>query len=120
MTRVLYRISRGACHPRDRAWVDALFAESEAIGSVRARAAWLLGAFALSISGRLGRFAAAITPVSLACLAAAIVFAFMGITEYEGLAFEDDWYPAVSLAFVVALIGVAAFNLRRRTPEAWP
>jgi hypothetical protein len=120
MTHVLHRISRSACPAADRPWLDALFAEIDAVEPGRARLVWLLGTFGLLAHRRLQRLATAISPVTLFCLLAAIVFAVMGVTEYEGLAVEDDWYPGVSALFAAALVGVILLNLKRRPPQAWP
>ena len=119
MTRVLHRISRSACPPADRPWLDALFAEIDAVEPGGDRVVWLLGAFGLLAHRHLQRLAAVVTPVTLFCLLAAVVFAVMGVTEYEGFALEDDWYPAISTAFTTALVGVVLINLRRRPPQAW-
>jgi hypothetical protein len=120
MTRVLHRISRSACPAADRPWLDALFAEIDAVDPGRARIFWLLGAFGLLAHRHLQGLGSVVTPLTLVFFFAAVVFAVMGITEYEGLALEDDWYPAVSAAFVAALIGVTVINLRRRPPRVWP
>ena len=110
MTRVLHRLSRSACPAADRAWVDALFAELESVETGRARLLWLLGATHLVFDRYL---AALLSPVNLLLLAAAVLFSWMAISEYEGLAAEDDWYGPIAAIFVAALIAVSAVNLRR-------
>jgi hypothetical protein len=110
MTRVLHRISRGACPAADRPWLDALFAELEAIDSGRGRLLWLLGATHLVFD----RYVAVLfSPLNLLLLAAAILFGWMAVIEYEGLAVEDDWYGPIALIFVAGLIAVSVVNLRR-------
>ena len=110
MTRVLHRLSRRACPAVDRPWLDALFAELEAIETGRGRLLWLLGATHLVFD----RYVAALlSPVNLLLLAAAVFFAWMAIMEYEGLAVEDDWYGPVAAIFVAGLIAVSVVNLRR-------
>jgi hypothetical protein len=63
------------------------------------------------------RLAAALSPLSLLLTVATAVFAVMALIEYEGLAFEDDWYGVMSAVCAVFLIAVAARNTRRRTRE---
>jgi hypothetical protein len=117
MTRVLHRLSRSACPAADRPWVDALFAELETIETGRGRLLWLLGATHLVFD----RYVAALlSPVNLLLLAAAVLFAWMAVTEYEGLAAEDDWYGPIAAIFVAGLIGVSVFNLRRSTRSLRP
>ena len=120
MTRVLHRISRSACPAADRPWLDALFAEIDAVESGPDRLVWLLGAVGLLVNRHLRRVAGMVTPVWFACLAAALAFAWLGFIEYEGLAVEDDWYPALTATSFAALLGVSVINLRRHTIETWP
>jgi hypothetical protein len=117
VTRLLHRLSRSACPAGDRPWIDALFAELETIESGRARLLWLLGAGDLVLDRYI---AALLTPASLLLLAAAAVFGWMAVTEYEGLAPEDDWYGVIAAAFTASLIGVSALNLRRSTRSVQP
>jgi hypothetical protein len=113
MTRVLHRLSRYACPVADRPWLDALFAELETIDSGRARLLWLFGAAGL-LCDRYGRLlAAATTPLSLALLALTGAFGGLAVTEYEGFAFEDDWYGPVAAFFATSLFAVTVLNLRR-------
>jgi hypothetical protein len=117
MTRVLHRLSRSVCPAIDRPWVDALFAELEAIETGRGRVLWLLGATHLVFD----RYVAALlSPVNLLLLAAAALFAWMAIMEYEGLAVEDDWYGPVAAIFVAGLIAASVLNLRRSTRGVRP
>ena len=120
MTRVLHRISRGLCPAADRRWVDALFAELDAIDSLRGRALWLLGAIGIMLDRNVWRLAAAVTPASMACLVAAVCFGALAIIEYEGLALEDDWYGPIAAGFAAGLIGVSVLNVRRRETGARP
>jgi amino acid transporter len=120
MTRVLHRLSRNACPAAGRPWVDALFAEVEAIDSGRARLLWLLGAAGLLFDRYLRLFSAATTPLSLLLLATTAVFAWLAVTEYEGFAFEDDWYGLIAACFATSLVVVTAINLRRPTRSLRP
>lgn len=43
-TRLSRRIALAACPPRDRAWVEALFAELDAVDDSWSRLAWTMGA----------------------------------------------------------------------------
>jgi hypothetical protein len=114
MNRVLHRISRSPYHAPDRRWVAALLAELATIQGRRARMLWLLGATGMLFGHYTRSLAALLTPVSLVCAAAALLFGVLAITEYEGLAVEDDWYPLIAAAAAAALICVSVFNLRRR------
>jgi cytochrome bd-type quinol oxidase subunit 2 len=120
MTRVLHRISRTACPASDRPWLDALFAELDAVESARARLVWLLGAVGLVAGRRAQRLAAMVSPAWLASLFAVCAFSFLAFVQYEGFVTEDDWYLAFAAAAIAVLIAVSAINLRRRPPEAWP
>jgi hypothetical protein len=115
MTRVLYRISRGVCPSSDRPWLDALFAELESIETSRGRLLWLLGATHLVFDRYL---AALLRPINLLLLTGATLFAGMAITEYEGLAVEDDWYGPIAMIFVAGWIAVSVVNLRRNIRSA--
>ena len=120
MTRVLYRISRTACPASDRPWLDALFAEIDAVETGWARFVWLAGALGLLANRHAQRLAAMISPAWLACFVAMIAFAALAFVEYEGFAIEDDWYPALVALFAAMLIALSVLNLRRPTSEVWP
>lgn len=120
MTRVLYRISRTACPASDRPWLDALFAEIDAVETGGARLIWLFGVLGLLANRHAQRIATMITPAWLACFAAAIAFAVMGFIEYEGLVIEDDWYPAIAAFAATTLIALSVVNLKRHVSELWP
>lgn len=117
MTRVLHRLSRSACPPADRPWVDALFAELDTIESGRARLAWLLGATGLLADRYARRCFRLLTPANGLCFAATLVFGTMAVTEYQGLAPEDDWYAILAAIFAAGLISVSVLNLRRQSAE---
>jgi hypothetical protein len=120
MTRVLHRISRGACPAADRPWLDALFAELDAIEPGRARFVWLLGALGLVANRYLRRLSVLVTPAWLAWLIAALVFTWFGLIEFEGLTAEDDWNQVFAAAAFAAWFGVSVLNLRRRVADNWP
>ena len=117
MTRILRGVARLACPPADRRWVDALFAECDAIESRRERLIWLLGGAGLVVNSNATRLASAMSPLSLLLLLVATVFAVMAVIEYEGLAFEDDLYGVVAVLLGAGLVAVAARNIRHRASE---
>ena len=120
MTRVLHRISRSACPAADRPWIDALFAELETIESGRARLLWLLGAADLILDRYMRQLAALVTPAAMLCLMGAAVFLTLALTQYEGLAPEDDWYFILAAIFTTSLIGVSGLSLRRNALDVQP
>ena len=120
MNDVLSRITRAAFPRDDRRWADALLAELAAIETGRGRLLWLLGAPWLLLDRYALRLAGLITPASLICLVATLVFGVLAFTEYEGLAIEDDWYPMITLIFVAGLFCVSFLNLRRHGPTLRP
>ena len=120
MTRLLYRLSRGACPAADRPWLDALFAELGAIQSSRARCVWLLGATGLLLDRYTRLLTAAASPASLLLAASALVFGWMALTEYEGLLPEDDWYGILAALFIISLISISVLNLRRYSRSLRP
>jgi hypothetical protein len=95
-------------------WLDALFAEADAIETANERGLWLLGAFGFLTNRLIDRAVSTFTWMSFVCFTATAVFGVMAVTEYEGLLLDDDWYPALALAAVLTLIGVSLANLRRR------
>jgi hypothetical protein len=120
MTRVLQRLTRGVCPAAERPWLDALFAEMEAIESGRARLLWLLGAAGLLADGYTRLIAIVVTPASLTLLSGAFVLGCMALIELEGLLPEDDWYGPLAALCTAGLIGVAVLNLRRPSRSSWP
>ena len=120
MSRVLYRLSRRACPPADRPWVDALFAELEAVEPGRDRLLWLLGAAGLLLDRYVRLLSFSLSRASLICLAAALTFGWLAIIEYEGLAVEDDWYGPVAALSTAALVCVSFLNLRRQATHVRP
>jgi hypothetical protein len=119
MTRVLYRISRSACPAADRPWLDALFAESDAVESGRARLVWLLGAWGMLMDRQAQRLDLRLIIGTAACLALSLVSGAFWFTGYEGLALDDDLYMAGSGIFIAALLGLSAAQLRRPYPDGW-
>ncbi|HWC30157.1 MAG TPA: hypothetical protein VG845_08760 [Dehalococcoidia bacterium] len=117
MISALHRISRLALPPDDRRWLDALFAEADAVESAPARLLWLFGAAGLLLNRNL---AALCSPVSLLLLLATGFFATLAVIEYEGLALEDDWYGPIATLLATTLVGVWAVNLRRRHRGSQP
>ena len=120
MTRILYRVSRTACPTSDRPWIDALFAELDAVEPARARLVWLLGALGFIAGRRSRRLTTLLSPAWLASLLAVFAFTFLAFIEYEGFLTEDDWYAALAAGAAAILIAASVHNLRRRPPEAWP
>jgi hypothetical protein len=62
LQRTTYRVARGVCPAAERAWIDAMFAELEAVDEQQ-RARWALGAFSIAGSGI--RLRAAMVPLSI-------------------------------------------------------
>jgi hypothetical protein len=120
MTKVLYRISRGVCPAPDRQWVDALFAEAAAVEPGISRFFWLLGAFGLMTQRYARQAIAMVSPAWLVSLVLAVGFVVLAFVEYEGLAIEDDWYPALAALFAAVLLALSVLNLKRDTSESWP
>jgi hypothetical protein len=119
MTRVLYRISRSACPAADRPWLDALYAESDAVESGRARLVWLLGAWGMLMDRQARRLDPRLVLAAVLCLALSLVSAALWFTGYEGLSLDDDLYMAGSAIFIAALVGLSAAQLRRPYPDGW-
>lgn len=119
MTRVLYRISRSACPAADRPWLDALFAESDAVDSGRARFVWLLGAWGMLIDRQVRRLDPRLVLAAVFCLALSLISGALWQAGYEGLSIDDDFYMAGVAVFVSALIGLSAAQLRRPYPDGW-
>ena len=117
MTRILRGVVRLACPPSDRRWVDALFAECDAIESRGERFAWALGAASLVVNRNSNRLVSVASPLSLLLLLGATVFTVMAVIEYEGLALEDDWYGVIAALLSVSMLAVAAHNIRQRVAE---
>lgn len=119
MTRVLYRISRAACPAADRPWLDALFAESDAVESGRTRLVWLFGAWGLLIDRQARRLDSRLLIAAALCLALSLASGALWFTGYEGLSLDDDFYMAGAAVFVSALVGLSAAQLRRPYQDRW-
>jgi hypothetical protein len=78
---------------------------------------WLLGTVGLVLNRNAVRLASAVSPVSLLLLLATAIFSAMAAVEYEGLAFEDDWYGVIAALFGAGLVAMSVRNLRHRTRE---
>ena len=120
MTNVLYRISRGVCPASDRQWLEALFAEADAVEPGPGRVLWLLGAFGLLTQRYVRRLVAMISPAWLVSLTLAVGFFVLAFVEYEGFAIEDDWYPAFAALSAAVLLALSLLSLKRDTSESWP
>jgi hypothetical protein len=119
MTRILYRISRGACPAADRPWLDALFAEIDAVESGRARFVWLLGAVGLLADRIVRRLDARLVLAAAVCLGLSITSSVLWFLGFEALALDDDLYMAGAAAFAVALVGLSILQMRRPVTDAW-
>ena len=120
--RRLARIAHAIAPRDDRRWIDAMFAELDAVEPDR-RPAWMLGAIAIAWSGV--RMRLATLPRAIWCgivLAAGAVVAstIASLSETELLVMEDDLYLpaawAASALFVV--FGVLAITWIRNHAEA--
>jgi amino acid transporter len=120
VTRVLYRISRNACPAADRPWLDALFAELEAVESTPARLLWLLGAVGLVASRHIGRLDARLVFASALCLAVSLLSGAIWFSGSEVFALDDDLYMAAAAFFASGLVGLSVLQLRHPMPETWP
>jgi len=119
-TRLSRRIALAACPPRERPWVEALFAELDVIDGAGPRFAWVMGA-ACVVATRSGRRAAA--PFSgrfhfvvLLALWFAFLSGAISLTGYEGLGVDDDLFLAFAAALGAAAAGLWARALRQ-TPS---
>jgi hypothetical protein len=97
---------------RQRAWLDALVAEAETVEPGRARLLWLLGAGAVLADVYARLMVALVTPASVLLLGAAVSFAVMAQTEYEGFGDDEDWYWLAAVC-AAGVIGVSVNKLRR-------
>jgi hypothetical protein len=113
MTRALYRISRLACPAADHPWLDALFAEAEAIDSGRGRLLWLAGAAGLLFDRQARVLATLLSPLSLLLLCASVLCSWLALIEFEGLAPEDDWYGPAAAVLAGLLAAVSISRIKR-------
>jgi hypothetical protein len=101
---------------RQRPWLDALVAEAQSVQPGRARLVWLLGAGRVLADIYARLLLALVTPASVMLLGAAVFFAALAQTEYEGFGDEEDWYWLVAVC-TIGLIGVSIKKLRRTLSE---
>jgi hypothetical protein len=120
MTRVLYRISRSACPAADRPWLDALFAELDAVDSTAGRLAWLLGAVGFVANRHLGRLDGKLVLVAAFCFVGSLLLGVIWLTGNEIFALDDDLYMAGAAIFASGLVALSVLQLKRPTPETWP
>jgi len=78
---------------------------------------WLLGAVSFVVNRQAIRVAAALSPLSGLLFLATTTVTVLAAMEYEGLAFEDDWYGVIAALLGAVLVAVAARNIRRRPSE---
>jgi hypothetical protein len=109
---VLISLVRPVMPERQRAWLDALVAEAENVEPGRPRLLWLLGAGRVLADVYARLTVALVTPASVLLLGAAVFFAVMAQTEYEGFGDEEDWYWLAAVC-AVGLVGVSVKKLRR-------
>jgi hypothetical protein len=107
------RIAIAACPARDRPWVEALFAELDAVDGSWNRLAWIMGAARLVASSGEQRLKSAMKgrtrlPLLFALLAA-ILSAFMARIDSEALRIDDDWFIVSTVLFVL----ICCVNLTR-------
>ena len=91
-TRFLHQAARIACPRAERTWVDAMFAELDAVDPTR-RADWSMGAFAIVLSGIRLRCASVPIWIWLAIVlafSAAVLFVIGSRSEVEALTMDDD------------------------------
>ena len=113
-TRLSRRIALAACPPRERPWVEALFAELDVIDGAGPRFAWIVGAARVVATRSGGR---AVAPfVVLLALWFAVLSGAISLTGYEGLGFDDDLFLAFAATFGATALGLWARALRR-TPS---
>jgi hypothetical protein len=106
---VLISLIRRVMPRRQRAWLAALVAEAENVEPGRPRLLWLLGAGGLLADVYARLMVALVSPASVLLLGAAMVFAVMAQTEYEGFGDDEDWYWLA----VVCAAGVAGVSIRK-------
>jgi peptidoglycan/LPS O-acetylase OafA/YrhL len=109
LERALLSVVTPVMPRRQRAWLDALVAEAENVEPGRARLLWLLGAGGLLADVYARLMVASVTPASVLLLGAAVCFAVMAQTEYEGVGDDEDWYWLA----VVCAAGVAGVSIRK-------
>jgi hypothetical protein len=108
----LISLVRSVTPIRQRSWLDGLVAEAQSVEPGRARLAWLLGAGAVLADAYARLFVALVTPASVLLLGAAVFFAALAQTEYEGFGDEEDWYWLAAVC-AAGLVGVCVKTLRR-------
>jgi hypothetical protein len=113
MTRVLYRISRSACPAVDRPWLDALFAEIDAIESGKARLLWIFGAVGLLLDRYVRRLDPRLMLAAVLCAGLSLASGVFWFTGYEGVTGEDDFYIMGAAIFASGLIALSAIQLTR-------
>jgi hypothetical protein len=120
VTRVLYRISRSACPAADRPWLDALFAELDAVDSASARLVWVLGAVGFVAHHHLGRLDGRLILAAVLCFVVSLLSGVIWFTGREILALDDDLYMAGTAIFASGLVALSVLQLKRPIPETWP
>lgn len=113
------RVLRRLCTQRERRWVDALLAESEAVPGGAARLSWLAGAVTFVGGSLVNRANAGIEGHALtATVLATVGLVISGVAfriGYEGLPVDDDIYLALSGLFGVAILRLSTMIRARRS-----
>lgn len=122
---VLHRMARVACPRGERAWIDAMFAELDAVDAPR-RAAWMLGAVGVVAWGirlRAGSVPASVWWGIVIASHAVVAFAIGSQSDFEGLLMDDDVFLRFAWVSGVLLVGLSVlainwiFNLTDTRPR---
>jgi hypothetical protein len=114
---LLQKVAYAACPPGERSWLEAIFAEAEAIGPRGERASWLFGIVSLLFFAnyRAGKLAAErrLLPLLAITFAGAAFFAVSSRT-YEVPGVDDDFFIGAAGSFRLRL----CHGNRDRSPKA--
>jgi hypothetical protein len=113
--QVMRRVALAACPPRDRPWVEAMFAEISAVEGRGSRLAWVMGAIQFVASRNLGRGATFLSRrLNLAiafALCASIVSAALFRLEFEGYGVDDNLFLLLAAGFAAICLGFLGIAL---------
>src|SRR5262245_10537562 len=112
-TSMLHRGARTICPRTERAWVDAMFAELDAVEE-SGRTDWILGAFSIVLSGL--KLRAASVPLAIwlgivLAFGAVVLLAFGSRSGCEGLLMVDDVFLGFAWVSGVLLVGLAVLAI---------
>ncbi len=118
---LVHRAARAVCPAPERPWVDAMFAELDAVEGP-ARGAWALGALSIVWSVITLR-AGALVPAPMwwgivAALHAVVAFAIGSRTDIEALWVDDDVCLRLAWLSGALLIGLGALAINRIFSQA--